>query len=317
MIFKDLIEELNDNVAAAVNELFSAAYANQTHPQDLLLVDQHGFHNEPLAGHRVAGQPRVSPYMLGPDLIGFAEHTFYKFIDWYRKSHLVPDRAEFEKQLAEDPQQQIHEDLFLQIEQGIYLRFWESDLILKRLHQLSSLCVGEPYDWFLKIPDHPRGRIIRDGIRDRVKDLCPAFYVLVKENYKSQVRNAIAHSQYYIIGRQIGFLNHSEALKAHAPLRGMSFDEWYTMFHTTLLLHNHMTGAFCRHRERYKQQTVDNGNRIEIRITLPKERGDEGASGAAGGAEEFQDLAMRPNRDEWVWRKNLGQDDPPGSGGTS
>lgn len=293
MIFKDLIEDLGENVAAAVNELFDVAQANQTHPQDLLLVDQHGFQNERLAGHRVAGRPRVSPYMLGPDLIGFAERTFYKFIDWYRKSHRVPDRAEFEKQLAGDPQQQIHEDLFLQIEQGIYLRFWESDLILKRLHQLSSLCVGEPYDWFLKIPGHPRGRIIREGIRDRLKGVCPAFYALVKENYKSQVRNAIAHSQYLIVGRQITFLNHSENPTDYAPLRGMCFGEWYTMFHTTLLLHNHVTGAFCRHRESYKQQTLDNGNRIEIRITSPK------------GPEEFRDLGMRPGRDEWVWRENL------------
>ena len=49
MIFIDLIEQLNDTVRNAVHELFDAAWTNQTHPQDLLLVDQHGFYDQMLA----------------------------------------------------------------------------------------------------------------------------------------------------------------------------------------------------------------------------------------------------------------------------
>jgi len=293
MIFKELIEDLRHSVAAAVNELFGAAEANQTHPQDLLLVDQHGFHSQQHTPANAAGGARPSPPMLGPDLIGFAESTFYKFMDRYRRSHVILDRAEFAEHVAEDPEALTDEELFLQIEQGIYLRFWESDLILKRLHQLASLCIGESYDWFLEIPGHPRGRVIRDGIRDRVKDVCPTFYALVKGNYKSQVRNAIAHSRYCTVGRNIVFLNYSDDPRDYAPLQKMCFDDWYAIFHTMLLLHNELIGAFSLCRETFKRRTLDNENRIEVRVT------------SRDGLEEFCDLAMRPGRDEWVWRENL------------
>jgi hypothetical protein len=294
MIFHDLIDQLRSSTAAAVKELFDTAIAHQSHPQDLLLVDQHGFHNEMLAKYvPPPGQPRLSPYMIGPDLIGFAEDTFFKFTHWYRTSH-QEDKGEFEAKVASDPAVQEQEALLLQLELSIYLRFWESDLILKRLRQLSALCVGQPYNWLIKIPRKGgRHRVIREKIRDRVKDVCPAFYALVDANYKSQIRNAIAHSQYAIVGRHIALLNHSDDPQDFAPLRGMSFDEWYSMFHTTLLFHNELVAAFARCREEYRQRTLANENRIQIRIVLPD------------GQQEFRDLAVKPNSNWWVYHENL------------
>ena len=52
MIFIDLIQELNDTVRGAVDELFHVAWTNQSHPQDMLLVDQHGFYEQMLADDR-------------------------------------------------------------------------------------------------------------------------------------------------------------------------------------------------------------------------------------------------------------------------
>jgi hypothetical protein len=182
MIFRDLILQLKEGVATAVQELFSTAHAKQTHGQDLLLVDQHGFYSEVLADSRVRAQHRLSPYRIGPDEIGFGELTFYEFIDWYRQSHVL-DKADFEKQVAQEAEMAKHEQLTIQIEQSIYLRFWEADSLLKKYYQLSSLASGEPYNWHLKIPVHPREgskhEVIRKMIRDRVKDSCPAFYTLV------------------------------------------------------------------------------------------------------------------------------------------
>ena len=296
MIFIDLVRELEDSVTEAVDDLFNAAWTNQSHPQDMLLADQHGFYNEILANPLV----RENPYVIGPDEIGFGEATFYRFIHWYRQSHLL-DKAEFEKQVAEDEDTRKQEELTVQLEQSIYLRFWEADSLLKQYYHLSSLASGEPYDWHLKIPVHSRKGskqdVIRKKIRDRVKDTCPAFYALVKSNYVSQVRDAIAHSQFYTMKRSICFLNHSDNPKAHAPLRGMSFDEWYRTFHTTLLLHNATIGAFSQYRERYKERTLANGNRISIRIISPD------------GSESFADLGVLHDRDEWIWHKNLSDED--------
>lgn len=302
MIFYDLILALKDGVAAAVDDLFGAAYANQTHSQDLLLIDQHGSYSEMLADLRVRGAHHLSPYVIGPDLIGFAEATFYQFTDWYRQSHQL-DKAEFEELIKHDEETQKQEHLMLQIEQSIYLRFWEADMILKQLYQLSSLASGEAYDWHLQMPVHARARgeskheIIRKKIRNRVETICPAFYALVKENYKSQIRNAIAHSQFWIGGRSIVFLNHSDDPAAYAPLKGMNFDEWYETFHTTLLLHSEIIRAFKQYRSKYRERTLANGNRIEIRIVMED------------GSESLNDLGVLHDRDVWIWHKNLNDED--------
>lgn len=166
MIFRDLLLKLKDGVGAAVDELFAAASKNQTHPQDVLLIDQHGSYDEMLADPRVRGKHKVSPYVIGPHFVGFAEHTFYEFIDFYRQSHML-DKAAFDELVKTDEDAQKHETLSLQLEQSIYLRFWESDLILKQLYQLSSLATGEAYDWHLKIPVHARGGGRQKIIRGR------------------------------------------------------------------------------------------------------------------------------------------------------
>lgn len=294
MIFIDLIQELKDTVTEAVEELFKAAWTNQSHPQDMLLVDQHGFYNEMLANLQ------ENPYVIGPDEIGFGEHTFYKFIDWYRRSHQI-DKAEFEEQVAKDEDTRNQEVLTIQLEQSIYLRFWEADSLLKKYSQLSALASRKPYDWRLEIPIHSRqgskNDVIRKQIRDRVKHTCPLFYELVKSNYVSQVRNAIAHSQFYIMERSISFLNYSEDPAGHAPLKKMSFDEWYRTFHTMLLLHNETIHAFSQYRYRYKIKTLENGNRVSIRITSPD------------ASESFADLGILYDRDQWVWHNNLNEED--------
>jgi len=303
MIFKDLIDELQGVVAQAVEELFNAAWMNQSHPQDMLLVDQHGFYEEFLVDKQVREHHILSPYVIGPSTIISGEITLYKFIDWYRQSHIL-EKEQFERQVQSNQQAKLNEELTVQLEQSIYLRFWEADSLLKQYYQLSKLACGKPYDWHLKIPVHPREgskqHIIRKKIRDRVKDACPKFYTLVKGNFVSQVRNAIAHSQFYLEGRGMYFLNYSDNPSAYSSLKGMSFDEWYRMFHTTLLLHNATIKSLNTYRQHYKEKTLDNGNRITVRITKKDK------------TEKLSDVSIPNDRDEWVWYGNLNDDDRRG-----
>ena len=295
MIFNDLIQELNEDVRNAVDELFNAAWTNQSHPQDLLLVDQHGYFCNVLAS------VPENPYVIGPGEIGFGEDTFYKFVDWYRKSH-VCDKIKFEEQIQKDEKLQNQEELVVQLEQSIYLRFWEASSLLKKYCQLSALACGKPYDWHLNIPVDSRQRgskseFIRKKIRNQIKDICPRFYELVKSNYISQIRNAIAHSQFYIIVRGMDFLNYSKDPAAHAPCKGLTFDQWYRMFHTTLLLHNETIRAFSEYREHYKRKTLKDGNRISILITAPD------------SPAQYENLGILHHRDEWIWHNNLDEED--------
>ena len=295
MIFIDLIQELNDTVRNAVHELFDAAWTNQTHPQDLLLVDQHGFHDQMLA------DVQENPYVIGLGEIGYGERTFYEFIDWYRKSH-SGERAKFEEQVENDQALQNQEKLLVQIEQSIYLRYWEADSLLKRYCQLTALACGEPYDWHLEIPVALRrggkSKLIRTKIRNRIKDVCPHFYELVKGNYIPQLRNAFAHSQYYIIARGIHLLNYSKDPAVHAPCKGLTFDKWYRIFHITLLMHKETIGAFSEYRKHYKRETLENGKRIRIRITAPD------------SPDQYENLGIRHDRDEWIWHNNLNERGP-------
>ena len=115
MIFRDLLLELKDGVTAAVEELFSAAWVHQTHPQDLLLIDQHGFFWLELAKSRPAGPNQLSPYVIGPDHIGLAEETLYEFIHWFRTSNLF-DKSEWEQRIAQNADDQEQERLTIQVD---------------------------------------------------------------------------------------------------------------------------------------------------------------------------------------------------------
>ncbi len=290
MIFRDLLTALHGDVAAAVNELFATAEKCQTHPQDILLVLEHGFYCEGVAQANRTAFPAISPYMIGLDEIGLAEQTFYELMDGYRQSHML-DRDLFAQARATDQSVRSAERLALQLELNIYLRFWEADYLLKQYCQLARLAVADAYKWHLAISVPARRGskqdIIRRDIHERLKDACPAFAVTIGDCYNSQLRNAIAHSQYYLAPNSIGLLNHSTDPKAHAPLASMSFEHWYVLFHTTLLLYDKTKRALHKHRARYRAGAGANQGRLPVRITK------------IDGTTEIRDLRLHGDR--WVW----------------
>lgn len=296
MLYQETLKNFKKRVREAIEELFQCAFDNQTHPQDLLLIDQHGFVSEMLAKPEVREHHNLSPYVLGPGHIGHSDITHYKFIDWYRQNHTFV-KEEYEKEKSTNSDFEEAENLSLHIELLIYLKFWEADLNLKRLYQLTRLSLGENYDWHFELPKDPREgsrhEVIRLEIRDSVKDICPKFYQLVKDIYIPQLRNAIAHSQFSILGKHIELLNYSENPKAHCPLKGINFDEWEEIFHKTILFHNELIRSFQLCVDKYIQISKENDNKIEIRITKED------------GSEEFADIGKVKDRDEWIWHKNL------------
>jgi hypothetical protein len=307
MIVAELLEENKSAVREGVNELFAAAESNQTHEQDILLVDQHGFYDELLAEPEVREEHELSPYVIGPHYVGHAEATSYEFIDLYRQSHII-DRDALQESLGNEDFER-DERFMLEIEKSIYLKFWESDLTLKKLYQLSRLVNGESYDRHFSISPDPREgpkkhEIIRKKIRDEVEENCSSFYSAVKDNYKAQVRNAIAHSQYAFMGRSIHYLNYSEDPKAHCPIQSMPFDEWYDLFSKTILIHNELIRAFKEYRTRFREKALSNGNRLEVRIT----RYDHGEGLQDEPKIEYGHVGVTTN-DQWVWHESLSDED--------
>lgn len=258
MLFTERLESQQTIVREAVKELFDEASRNQTHPQDLLLVLEHGSVD--------ASHPDVP--IIGPNLIGISEKTQYEFYGWYRKNYVIEE--EIGQKSRANKEYLEMEGLTIHIEKVIYLKFWESDMIIKYLLQLVNLVKGQPYNWYLRIPIENREggkqKIIREDIRDRIKDTCNNFYALIKETYSSQLRNAIAHSQYYIVDRIIGFLNYSENEKAYCPIKSLTFDEWAKYSHNTILIYNELIRCIIIWRDFYRSKFQSDGP-LDVRIT--------------------------------------------------
>lgn len=273
MLSENLIETNIHIVRAAIDELISTALNNQTHPQDVLLVINHSFFNEEIP-ESFRKENNLSEFAFGPADIGKSEETHNEFIAWYFNNHQVT-QDEFLKQQKDSQELKDLENLSINIEKSIYLKFWEADMILKYFYQLSLLAQGINYDWYLKIPTYSREGskqdLIRIEIRDKLKDICPKFYSLVKETYSPQLRNAIAHSQYSIWNRIIKYLNYSENPKAYCSIRTLKFEEWANYFHNTVLIYYALKDGFDTVKEMYYQKTLENGF-LETRITTKENK---------------------------------------------
>lgn len=78
----------------------------------------------------------------------------------------------------------------------LYMKFWETDLILRRLSNLAKLAQAKPYYWeYSQKVFNDRRNLIKDDIQKPLESICPLFYELIDEIYSNQIRNAVAHSQ--------------------------------------------------------------------------------------------------------------------------
>lgn len=278
MIFKEKIFEKEDVIRPEMQRLLELANENQNHNGDLLLWHVNGFYDESILGFK--GR---NPHVVGPGYEGQSEHTHYKFIHEYRTNNISSitleeylDKIEFQKggYTKEQERLKFEEEISVQSEMLIYLKFWESDIIIKRLYQLVRLLNGEPYDWHFKLSSNPkekettiaRHEAIRLLIRDKIEKHSPVIAKLVRDTYKTQIRNAIAHSNYWIVNRRIGLTNYVKKDK-FSQLRNISFDEWIDIFHNTLILHNELIRLGILINEVYAKNVAPFSNVMPVLIT--------------------------------------------------
>jgi len=129
MLFEELINKKLPIVREAIDELISTALDNQSHPQDVLLVIIHSFYNNKIP-KEFRAEYNLSEFSFGPADIGRSEETHYDFIAWYFNNHRV-NRENFLEELQKDKELKRLEDLSINFEKSIYLKFWEADMIIK------------------------------------------------------------------------------------------------------------------------------------------------------------------------------------------
>jgi len=283
MLFKETLDRLRPEVEAAVNELFDAIQRNQSHPQDLLLTRIGRYDGPGMTGYKPFGPGEGSWERE-------AENTQYEFYDFYRRQYETAPRVEFFKNALADEQLLKSVGLSMQLELMIYLRFWETDRLLTKLYHYTQLALGTPYNWQYRIdPDMKRHKLIREDIRDPLQTICPTYYALLKRMYRSQIRNAVAHSQYYITGHHIGFNNYKAG--TYSDLTQKPFDWWEAIFHTVILFYNELIRHDQQLNDRAKRQDqLSAGAGIQIKYTDP-----------TLGKEDLVYWKYNYERDIWDW----------------
>jgi hypothetical protein len=222
--------------------------------------------------------------MIGPNHDGLSESTHYRFIDNYRHSALLKETyPEYVRQFiyTEERSKEIEhlteiEEMSIQLEMLIYLKIWESDAFIRRLYQVARLVHKENYDWHFVIKELKNGQeknltgtrdeIIRVKFRDRMQSDFPAIYQLTKRAFITQIRNAIAHSQYSMFGGHIQLNNYNRD-DEYSKMKALSFKDWTEMFHDTIELYNEMIGFKNRIDAFYAEQVKQTNDEIEIRMS--------------------------------------------------
>jgi len=277
MIFKEKLESLSKEISPEFRKLVNFAWLNQTHYSDLLLIHINGFYEESVEKWNSVHEKKLNPHVIGPGHEGHSEITHYEFINKYRQSYLTSiPFSDYLKEFEWKPENQERidaltdiEETTIQLEMLVYLKFWEADSIIKKLYQLARIINKEYYDWYFKIANGSTGsrqKIIRELIRDKIKPFSETIYLLIKDSYKSQLRNAIAHSQYSFQGRNIHLNNYIES-DPNAQIKSISFDKWIEIFHSTLILHNSYIEMNNIINQRYGKIAMENDNTLSIRIT--------------------------------------------------
>lgn len=276
MLFGELLIEKFNTLTPHFEQLFNLAIKNQTHPGDFLLVMENAWLS--MEKDFDNGKDLKAFYNIGMDIDGHCQSTNYDFIlqyvngtpdlkyqDYLTKINYSSDRSEEIEELT------FVEGITIQVEMLIYLKIWEGETFLKKWYQLMKLVNGEDYDWHLSIRGFGKieyGSLSRyemlKYIKEKLQIHVPELYESFTKAHRSQLRNAIAHSQYAILGRNI-MLNNFDESKA-ASIGGLSFDDWIDIFHETIELFNHYTKLFKRVRKHYFDGSLHVKKKAEVRV---------------------------------------------------
>ena len=284
MIFKDILKSKGLPLSKEFDNLLQVAYSTQKHKGDLLLIYINGFYQPEIEEWNKSPnvKEKLNPHVIGIGVEGHSEQSHYSFIHKYRTTHISElDSVEYLKKFewSQDRKTEIDElieaeETTIQLEMLVYLKIWEADMIIKKFYELVKLLHGESYDWYFRISNSARDNnatgsrqdIWRLKIRDRLANISPPIYNLLKDTYSTQIRNAIAHSNYSFQDRSIQLLNFIKDDPA-SQLKSITFEKWTEIFHNTLLLHNEYISINNQINDFYGDIAMKNKGILEILIT--------------------------------------------------
>lgn len=268
MLFTDKLLKFEIELHPLFNDLLDIALKNQPHKGDLLLIHQNA---------RIVPNLKGSSrhYSIGNQYENFAENTHIDFIRDYIKTYQWKNEEEFKKQFSgiqssNNEETAKFEVNSIQIEMLIYLKIFESDTFITSLYHLSRALNKLPYDWTFKLGNtvrdgNTRSHVIEKKIIPMIRNVCQPLSESLNRCYNRMIRNAIAHSQYWIMGNYINWI-----FNERNSGDNMSKSNWTNLFNETIAFHGNYLTLLKNVNEYYFAQAKEKKYKAEIRISWPE-----------------------------------------------
>ncbi len=229
MLKKIDFETHEPTVLEAVEELFNHCIAKEVKENNFLLFLENAHYEESNIIHD------LDPYVIGEGFLGAKDGDRIAFLSAFTE---IP----FEKYFNETENVQEKFEIRRKstaLSMMVYIQFWESKYFLRKLKLLALLASGNEYEWNLNVRPSNTFNFIKNEIRAEFQKEGLKIYDILRRAYKSQIRNAFAHSDFYISGDNIYLDNYDPA--DNWSIEYLSFDEFDEIITLTLLIHHALT----------------------------------------------------------------------------
>ncbi|MGV0999812.1 hypothetical protein ACTS9U_00110 [Empedobacter falsenii] len=227
---------IDQTIQNAIRQAFEFAKTNEKDKNDYYLFLCNAAYVENYEG------TQVNPYVI--------DNRMDQLIDEHRLDFLTKylrNQYSFSQFNTSDSKES------LTMEMMMYTHIWESKNFLKQLIKLLNLCLNQEYDWNVEIPDAGNGdskqKLIRDNIRDKFKSKNLDIADIITNGYRSQFRNAFAHSDY-----SFGLNDAKIDLHNYKPnsyeVQSITMDEWTKYFCYSFLLNYHLPNFYYSERQK-------------------------------------------------------------------
>ena len=239
--------ELEAEIKGVIGESFVKAIKKS--PSDfVLLMARGGYHK-----HLERPDLDLTPFVLEYKEDFLIDLTRKKFFIRYLNNYV--DRLNNEITLnGEDLEYEMN------IQMMIYCHIWESHLFLNQLERLAIIQQGKEYLWKSEAPFNSKKNFIERKIIDRFVKTDENMVNLIKSCYSDDLRNAFAHSTYFINGNRI-YANENGLFEGMS----ISFDYWDDIFVKSVLLSYHLNDMLLEIKNHYLEDAGDS----PIEINMP------------------------------------------------
>jgi len=226
MITVTEFRKIDFEVKEALEELFRFAQNHELDKNDFFLFLSNATYYEDHEG------TQVSCYIIDNRMDMYADNDRFDFLTKYLKTYYS-----FASYNTSDSKES------MTMEMMMYTHIWESRFFLKSLKQLSDFCDSKEYEWKLSVPNaqnsDSKQNFIRNEIRDNFRKHNLKIADVMTKGYRSQFRNAFAHSDY-----SFAFTDDKIILHNYKPggyeVKDVAFNDWTKFFCYSFLLNYYM-----------------------------------------------------------------------------